>query len=70
MLVVIVELSALRVDRQVYCPPSEMRRGLNMRIPLDTVMLFPLVTTPFDLLHVTTGVSKGFSRTVPLQYKE
>ena len=38
-----------------------------MRIPLDTVMSFPLVTTPVEFPHVTTGVSEVFPRTVPLQ---
>ena len=35
-----------------------------MRLPLDT---FPLVTTPVEFLHVTTGVSEVFPTSVPLQ---
>ena len=38
-----------------------------MRLPLDTVMPFPLVTTPFELLHVTTGVSEVFPTILPVQ---
>ena len=38
-----------------------------MRMPLDTVMLFPLVTTPVEFLHVTTGVSEVFPTSVSLQ---
>ena len=38
-----------------------------MRLPLDTVMPFPLVTTPVEFLHVTTGVSEVFPTSVPLQ---
>ena len=36
MLEVIVELNALSVDWQVYCPPCEVWRGLNVRTLLDT----------------------------------
>ena len=38
-----------------------------MRLPLDTVMPFPLVTIPVEFLHVTTGVSEVFPTSVPLQ---
>ena len=38
-----------------------------MRLPLDTVMPFPLVTTPVEFLHVTTGVSELFPTSVPVQ---
>ena len=38
-----------------------------MRMPLDTVLSFPLVTTPVEFLHVTTGVSEVFPTSVPLQ---
>ena len=34
---------------------------------LDTVMPFPLVTTPFELLHVTIGVSEVFPTILPVQ---
>ena len=37
-----------------------------MRLPLDTVMPFPLVTTAVELLHVTTGVSELFPTSVPV----
>ena len=57
----------LSVDWQMYCPPWEVWRGLNVRLPLDTVMPFPLVTTPFELLHVSTGVSEVFPTILPVQ---
>ena len=38
-----------------------------MRLPLDTVMPFPLVTTAVAFLHVTTGVREVFPTSVPLQ---
>ena len=38
-----------------------------MRIPLDTVISFPPVTTPLELLHVTTGVSEVFPTILPVQ---
>ena len=38
-----------------------------MRIPLDTEIPFPLVTTPVEFHHVTTGVSEVFPTSVPLQ---
>ena len=38
-----------------------------MRTPLDTVMPLPLVTTPVEFLHVTTGMSEVFPARVPLQ---
>ena len=38
-----------------------------MRMPLDTVLSFPLVTTPVEFLHVTTGVSEVLPTSVPLQ---
>ena len=38
-----------------------------MRTPLDTVMPLPLVTTPVEFLHVTTGISEVFPAGVPLQ---
>ena len=36
-----------------------------MRLPLDTVMSFPLY--PVEFHHVTTGVSEVFPTSVPLQ---
>ena len=39
-----------------------------MSVPMDTVISFPLVTTPFELLHITIGVRERFPRTLPLQY--
>ena len=41
-----------------------------MRTPLDTVMPLPLVTTPVEFLHVTTGMSEVFPARVPLQISE
>ena len=38
-----------------------------MRIPLDTEIPFPLLTTPVEFHHVTTGVSEVFPTSVPLQ---
>ena len=38
-----------------------------MRLPLDTVMPFPLVTTAVAFLHVITGVREVFPTSVPLQ---
>ena len=38
-----------------------------MRMPFNTVMPFPLVTTPFEFHHVTPGVSEVFPTSVPLQ---
>ena len=38
-----------------------------MRIPLDTVVSFPVITTPVEFHHVTTGVSDVFPTSVPLQ---
>ena len=37
-----------------------------MRLPLDTVMPFPLVTPAVAFLHVTTGVSELFPTSVPV----
>ena len=36
-------------------------------LPLDTVMPFPFVTTPLELLHVTTEVSEAFPTILPVQ---
>ena len=52
---------------QVYCPPWEVCRGLNVRLPLDTVIPFPLVTTPVAFLHVTTGMSEVLPNSIALQ---
>ena len=38
-----------------------------MRLLLVTGVPFPLVTTPFELLHVTTGVNEVFPTILPLQ---
>ena len=65
--VLIVVTEMLTDDWQVYCRPWEVWRGLNVRLPLDTVMPFPLVTTPVEFLHVTTGVSELFPTSVPVQ---
>ena len=37
-----------------------------MRLPLDTVMPFPLVTTAVEFLHVITGVREVFPTSVPV----
>ena len=65
MLIVVTEM--LTDDWQLYCPPLEVWRGLNVRLPLDTVMPFSLVTTAVAFLHVTTGVSELFPTSVPVQ---
>ena len=38
-----------------------------MKLPLDTVMPYPLVTTSVAFLHVTTGVREVFPTSVPVQ---
>ena len=38
-----------------------------MRLPLDTLMPFPLVTTAVAFFHVTTGVREVFPTSVPVQ---
>ena len=61
-----VEFSGeLSVDRHVYCPPLEVWRRLNVRLPLDTVTPFPLGTLPVELLHVTTGMIEVFPTSDP-----
>ena len=40
---------------------------LNVMLLLVTGMPFSLVTTSFELLHVTTGVSEVFPTILPLQ---
>ena len=68
LIVAVVELiRELSVDWQVYCPPCEVCRGLNVRTPLDKVIPFPLVTTPFEFLHATTGMSEVSPTILPVQ---
>ena len=52
------------IDRQVYCPPWEVCRELNVRVRVvvvpdvsgvPTVMSPPLVTTPSESSHSTVG---------------
>ena len=66
--VAVVELNGERsVEVQLYRPLCEVRRGLNLRSPLDTEMSLPLVTTPAELYHVTTGVSEVSPTILPVQ---
>ena len=63
--VAVVEVRS--VELQLNSPPCEVRRGLNVRSPLDTEMSLPLVTTPFEFLHATTGMSEVSPTILPVQ---
>ena len=49
----------------MYCPPWDVRIGLNVRLPPETMMPPPLVITPFEFFHDTTGVMEVFPTSDP-----
>ena len=69
----------LMIALQVYCPPCDVRRGLNVRLwvvllPDVTIALGvkedPLLTTlPLEYSHCKIGTTTRFSTTVAVQLR-
>ena len=54
----------------LYCPPREVRRGLKVRVPPDTMMPIPPGIPPVAFLHVVMETMDAFHTNAPVQVTE